>query len=158
MMKMTRPISLIILVFLGFFTGCSPTKVPVFSVTGTVTYQGEPVENALVSFVPESSELRGASAMTESNGQFIVVTQGAKENGAMSGNYKILVIKLVEIDDAGNEIIRKPVVEYNPNNEQVEIQYKQKNLLPEKYAKRETTDLTVTVGKQKNHFKLELID
>jgi hypothetical protein len=156
-MNMTRPISLIILVFLGFLTGCSPAGVPVSSVIGTLTYQGKPVENALISSIPESPEIRGASAMTDGNGQFVVVTQGAKENGAMSGNYKITVVKLIEIDDSGKEVIRKPV-EYNPNNEQVEIQYKQKNLLPEKYAKRETIDLTVTVGKQKNRFKLELTD
>jgi hypothetical protein len=146
------------MVFLGFLAGCSPAGVRVFPVTGTITYQGKPVENALVSFVPESPESRGASAMTESNGQFIVVAQGAKENGAMAGEYKIIVTKLIEIDDSGNEVIRKPVGEYNPNNEQVEIRYEQKNLLPEKYAKRETTDLKVTVEKKKNHFNLVLTD
>jgi hypothetical protein len=156
-MKLTRSINLIVLIFLGFLAGCSPAGVPVFSVSGIVTYQGNPVENALVSFIPESPEARGASAMTESNGQFVVVTQGAKENGAMTGKYKITITKLIEIDNSGNEVIRKPV-EYNPNNQQVEIQYKQKNLLPEKYAKRETTDLTVTVEKKKNYFKLVLAD
>ncbi|MDR2641968.1 MAG: hypothetical protein LBC74_04165 [Planctomycetaceae bacterium] len=157
MMKITRPISLIILIFLGIFTGCSPAGVPVYSVTGTVTYQGKPVENALVSLIPESTEIRGASAMTNGNGQFVVVTQGAKENGAMLGEYKILVTKLIEVDDSGKEVIREQV-KYNPNNNHNEIQYQQKNLLPKKYTKRETTNLTVTVGKQKNHFKLALTD
>ncbi|MDR1484644.1 MAG: carboxypeptidase-like regulatory domain-containing protein [Planctomycetaceae bacterium] len=157
-MQITRSIRFVIFVFLGFLVGCSSAEIPVYNVSGTVTYQGKPVAGALVSFVPEVPEIRGAAAMTDSNGQFVVVTQGAKENGAMYGKYKITVTKLIEVDNVGNEVIRKPVAEYNPNNKQVEIQYKQKNLLPEKYSKQDTTDLTVTVEKRKNNFKLELTD
>jgi hypothetical protein len=141
-----------------FVVGCNSGGISVSSVTGEVTYNGQPVENALISFVPQSPNGRGASGQSESNGTFVLLTQGATKSGAMSGEYKILVSKLVEIDESGKEVIRQVAKGYDPNNAQEEKRYPQKNLLPEKYAKEETTNLIVTVEKKKNHFKLELKD
>ncbi|MDR0705663.1 MAG: hypothetical protein LBF88_11825 [Planctomycetaceae bacterium] len=148
----------IILLSIIFVTGCNSGGLSVLSVTGEVTYNGKPVENALISFVPQSSNSRGASGQSESNGTFTLLTQGATKSGAMLGEYKILVSKVVEIDESGNEVKRVFSKGYDPTNTQEEKMFPQKKLLPEKYAKEETTDLMVTVEKKKNHFKLELKD
>jgi hypothetical protein len=137
--------------------GCGRGGFPVVLVSGEVLYNGQTVERALVSFVPQFAEGRGASAMTDSNGKFVLVTQGAAQNGAMPGEYKILVTKFIEVDKSGKEVVRQPK-EYKPGDTTPEIQYPQKNLLPEKYSQKDTTNLIVTVGKKKNYFKLELTD
>jgi hypothetical protein len=137
--------------------GCGHRGVPVVLVSGEVWYNGQTVEDALLSFVPQFADGRGASAMTDSNGKFVLVTQGAVKNGAVPGEYKILVTKLIEVDESGKKVIRQPK-ENKPGNTAPEIRYPQKNLLPEKYSKKDTTTLTVTVGKKENYFKLELTD
>jgi hypothetical protein len=141
-----------------FVVGCNADKVPVSPVTGEVIYNGKPVENALISFVPQSQNNRGASGQSEHDGSFVLLTQGATKNGAMTGEYKIVVSKVVEIDDSGNEVKRKITSTFDPNAAPEEPMHPQKNLLPEKYSKEETTDLTATVEKKKNHFKLTLKD
>jgi hypothetical protein len=141
-----------------FVAGCNSGGISVSTVTGEVIYNGKPVENALISFVPQSPNGRGASGQSESNGTFILLTQGATKNGVIPGSYKILVSKITEIDESGNEVKRQVTGGFDPNNMQEQKMYPQKNLLPEKYAKEETTDLTATVEKKKNHFKLELKD
>ncbi|MDR2170967.1 MAG: hypothetical protein LBP59_12560 [Planctomycetaceae bacterium] len=157
---MKKVLYIIIVLFAIFAVSCNSNQVPVSPVSGEVIYNGKPVENALISFVPQSSNGRGASAQTESNGSFVILTQGATKNGAMTGKYKVLVSKLVEIDGNGNEVKRKFIEKIdhaNPNSQQEQM-YPQKNLLPEKYAKEETTELIVNVEKKNNHFKLELKD
>ncbi|MDR1140418.1 MAG: hypothetical protein LBL62_01910 [Planctomycetaceae bacterium] len=156
---MTRITNIIVMIILGCFCGCTAKGIPVVSVTGTVTYQGKPIANALVAFIPQSSELRGASAMTKDNGTFTLLTQGAATSGAMAGEYKILVSKFIEVDNFGKEVIREPSGPYNPNNPPpLQIQYPQKNLLPEKYNNAETTPLTANITKGKNHLVLQLDD
>ncbi|MDR1383669.1 MAG: hypothetical protein LBJ67_07475, partial [Planctomycetaceae bacterium] len=67
----------------------------------------------------------------------------------------VLVSKWVAVDSSGKEIPPAPPKEYTPNAPP-EKQPIMKNLLPSKYEKKESTDLTVTVEKKKNDFKLEL--
>jgi hypothetical protein len=162
MIKITKTIMFIVVVttiFFGCFAGCAPRGISVVSVTGTVTYNGQPVENALISFVPQSPETRGASAITDRRGEFSLLTQGATGSGAMPGEYKVLVSKLVEVDESGKEVVRKPAEKFDPNNPSPqEIMYPQKNLLPEKYNREETTDLTANITKGKNRVLLNLED
>jgi hypothetical protein len=157
MIKKIYSVLLILLSALFIIGGCSTEEMPVVPVTGEVFLNGTPVENALVSFVPKSSGGRGASAMTEQNGSFILATQGATKNGAMPGEYIVLVSKWVATDNSGREIPPAPPKKYNPNETKtLEKQPVMKNLLPVKYEKKEITDLVVTVEKKKNHFKLDL--
>ncbi|MDR1384639.1 MAG: hypothetical protein LBJ67_12475 [Planctomycetaceae bacterium] len=148
----------IILFFVLFIGGCNSRGISVTTVTGEVTYNGTPVENALISFVPQTPNGRGASGQSESNGAFVLLTQGATQSGAMLGEYKVLVSKVVEIDSSGKEVKRELVENYDPVNPPQQKMYPQKNLLPEKYSKEDSTEFTVTVEKGKNHFKLALKD
>lgn len=112
-------------------TGCGaepgPETVPV---SGVVLWKGEPVEGALVVFLPknESDEsMIGAQAVTDAEGNFQLQTYvgGANlKDGIQPGNYVVTVTKLEVIQD----MRRKP-----------------KNLLPGKYAAAATTDLAAVV-------------
>jgi hypothetical protein len=147
----------ILCVVFSFVTGCGSGVVTVYPVTGEVIYEGKPVKNAMISFVPKSSDGRGASAQTTSDGTFIAATQGATKNGAMTGEYVVLISKWVSVDSAGNELPPPPPKEYNPQDEELPPPEPiRKNLLPSKYEQKESSDLNIVVERKKNHFKFEL--
>ena len=158
-MKYTFPI---LLVSLLVFTGCGPSGLRVFTVTGEVHYNGEPVDNAMVQFIPESPDGLGAFASTENGGKFVIATQGATKAGALEGEYRVLVTKTVAVDSSGRELPPVEEQEYSPYNMPTNVRPSgpppMKNFLPEKYASKDSTDLTVKVEKKPNHFLLELTD
>src|SRR6266851_1354444 len=83
-------------VFVGM--GCGTAK-PV-KVEGIVTLDGNPVEGAMVSFVPEGDEGRPASGLTGSDGVFHLTTL-SPEDGAAPGIYKVIVVKSASAGNTG---------------------------------------------------------
>ena len=76
-------------------SGCSP-KLPTVPVTGTVTYNGKPLDGAQVSFVSKEEGGHGASGTTDAQGRFSMQTYLAGQKsvaGAMPGDYGVTVIK-----------------------------------------------------------------
>jgi hypothetical protein len=66
---------------------CSDGKV---KVKGVVTLDGNPVEGAMVTFIPENGGGRNAFGTTQQGGSFRLTT--LKENdGVLPGNYKVTV-------------------------------------------------------------------
>jgi hypothetical protein len=103
--------------------GCSPHEKVEFK----VTLDGLPVGGAIVLLDPgENGTQLSASGLTNNEGVCSISTLG--KPGAARGSYKILVMK---VDDLKN----------GPQKRQV----KANNLLPAKYATKETTPFTVTV-------------
>jgi hypothetical protein len=144
------------------FAGCSQSGIEVFTVSGEVLYNGQPVDNAIVQFVAGTPDGRGAFASTENGGKFVIATQGAAKAGAVEGEYTVLVTKIVAVDKSGKELQQVAAEEYTPYN-QPKITGPSgppptKNFLPKKYVSKETTDLKVKVERKKNYFKLELTD
>lgn len=132
--------------------GCSPSGVAVTKASGELKYNGAPLEGATVSFVATASEGRGASAMTDQNGQFQVLTQGAQSAGCVPGTYKIKVAKVVEVDKNGNPA-------KNDTDADSEGIPTLKSVIPEKYSDAELSGLVAEVKKGgKNHFVFELKD
>lgn len=115
------------------------------SVTGTVLYDGEPVEGASVVFRSDSSV---ASGMTDSSGRFELRTQG-QGSGAEPGDYKVMVTKIPVVDAVMQEM---EAAEEDPAGGDA-----QKNELPDRYANFVDSPLefTVTPG-EKNDFTIEL--
>ena len=127
---------------------------------GTVTYKGQPVEGATVTFVPnvpfvpgETSDVKSATAQTDAEGKFQLTTFEAGD-GAVPGEYKVTVVKREQVatgtgvdqDDPG----------YDPNAPEPPAP---KHLLPEKYSAPASTPLTQTVAEgAENQFPLELTD
>ena len=79
--------------------GCGASNPPTTPVTGTVTYDGEPLEGATVTLTPDagSTGSRSASGISDASGNFIiktVFTDGANADGALAGTYTVQVSKL----------------------------------------------------------------
>jgi len=96
--------------FLGLFalivtTGCGPAGLTVQPVTGTVTYNGEPLEGALVTFVSTDPLGHGAVATTTADGTFSLHTHAAPQPGAVIGDYNVFVAKTMAVDAHGNEFL-----------------------------------------------------
>ena len=140
--------------------GCGRTALPVVKVTGKVTFNGAPLEEASIAFSPTTSEGREASGVTDVNGNFLLITQGATTNGCLPGSYRVTVCKSIPVDRRGNPIVF--VVTDDPDAPlpvglaSGEIP-KMKPLIPEKYNNADTSELTVEVTKRgQNSFVFEL--
>jgi hypothetical protein len=85
--------------FLATLVGCGgppePTRLPV---TGTVTLDGDPIGNALVSFLPEANTKTLPSfAATAPDGKYVLrAPQGQK--GIEAGTYRVTVSRLLRKD------------------------------------------------------------
>jgi len=133
-----------------------------YSVSGTVTYLGKPVESGSISFHP--SDKKGHSAGgTVTDGKFYISTV-ANEDGAVPGHYKVTIASQKQSLREGADPKLKLMYEKAratggvPIPPQVKKQLKTEHLVPEKYARPETTDLTADVKEQSNWFPFELKD
>jgi len=82
--------------------GCGGGELDVVPATGTVTLDGQPVEGATVTFVPQDADGRTATGTTDQSGKFVLQTAGAGE-GALPGKYKVTVSKVAVGAAAGTE-------------------------------------------------------
>jgi hypothetical protein len=108
--------------------GCSSSATELPVVSGTVTFQGAPVEGAMVVFHPPAgSEQQPAQAQTDAAGRFEMSThvgQGEYQTGLAPGKY-LVEIKKTELS---GDFTRPP-----------------RHLLPEKYANVKTSGLSADV-------------
>ncbi|MDR1958042.1 MAG: DUF4198 domain-containing protein [Planctomycetaceae bacterium] len=125
--------------------------------SGVVLYDGKPVEGALVLFVPDGGanvpEQRPASAETDVNGKFVMMTLQPKD-GVFPGKYKVVITKnipeKVYTFEETQEFFRRGRPTPVP---------KSHNHLPEKYADAQTTPLEITLEIKGNKtLKYELQD
>jgi hypothetical protein len=122
-------------------TSRNPDVVPV---TGTVTYQGQPVAEANVVF--QSNE-HGSFGVTDSRGRFQLQTLEPGD-GAFGGEYAVIISKVQvtvpQFDEGHPQYVPPPPPKY---------------LVPKKYSDARTAGLTASVVKgQKNDFSFELKD
>ncbi|HEV3021571.1 MAG TPA: carboxypeptidase-like regulatory domain-containing protein [Pirellulales bacterium] len=170
--------------FLATF-GCNPApKITTIAASGTVTYNGKPVEKATVTFFPADKGGRQAVGVTGSDGRFMLKTHlggSTMESGAEANEYKVTVIFKKEpispIQGAPptdpEEIKKKRAegramgaaqAEKSQAEGEAAKRSKGKTLgvdseLPAKYADFDTTPFTATVkAGEKNDFPFELKD
>lgn len=134
--------------------GCGSGNPDTAPATGSVTYNGKPVEGASVQFSPEETGGKGASGKTDASGNF-TLTSYEEGDGAVPGKYKVTIYKRDESavktaeeehDAAGGAAADAPSAA-------------PKELLPVKYKKIETSGLTAEVkADTDNTFKFELTD
>ncbi|MBA4187725.1 MAG: hypothetical protein C0467_06870 [Planctomycetaceae bacterium] len=85
----------------AFLAGCgsNSSTSTTAEVTGTVTLDGKPLENAEVQFVPKSDPALGLHvAKTDSSGRF-KITQDSPTNPVKPGTYAVLVSKVIGGND-----------------------------------------------------------
>ena len=148
---MNKKISTFLLCFVCLFViaGCG-NKLKTYKVTGTVTYKGEPVSNASVTFSPKV-EGKGlvAFSYTDENGVYTLQTpEGRPGGGTTPGEYLVLIQKmeLVNLGQTG--------VDSTGN---AQFNQKVNQLLPNKYSGNESP-LSATVTTSKNVFNFDLTD
>jgi hypothetical protein len=126
----------------GFSPGCSGgTGVEgVVAVSGTVTYQGRPVEGANVMFAPEAPEARSASGSTDASGRFQLTTLQPGD-GALCGRYKVAVSKVQVENTMTADEAREWFEKHGGPPEAGNV----KNALPEEYKSAESSGLTAEV-------------
>jgi hypothetical protein len=126
--------SLVVLSAAILLAGCGKAQEPwekVYPATGIVKYQGKPLPGATITLIPEDTSFPKSvrpTAVTDADGEFEIGTYSTGD-GAPAGNYKVLILHFP---------VEGP--EENP--------HAGPNDLPEKYAKAETTDLTVTIEEE----------
>ena len=81
---------LCLLVVLAAPLGCNSSGVPLAKVKGRITYQGQPVANASISFIPEQLGVIPALGKTDSDGNYQLSTYGVTD-GAPVGSCRVAI-------------------------------------------------------------------
>lgn len=136
---------------LGLMTtvGCGggSDRPPLYPVEGIVTYNNDPVGNASVVFMPKEGLV--AIGRTDETGKYKLLTQGAE--GAMAGDFDVVVNASEQLKEATAE-----EVEGMSDRERAQLN---RSLIPARYSKRETSQLTATVKEgEGNTFNFDLKD
>ena len=138
--------------FSVFLTGCGDKEKPlkVEFVQGVVTFDGEPVVGASISFFPVvgGGSTETAGGFSNASGVYRLTSMnGTPEKGAVAGEYLIVVEKY------STETIYPPGRQNDPDapTEAVTTHF-----LPAVYREATTTPLTATVNKGTNTINLEL--
>ena len=135
--------------------GCGGSTMPkIYPATGTVTWKGEPLADATVSFVPSAGA--PSDGKTDAQGKFTIMTNGMP--GARAGACKVTVSKFA---GAGASMPAAPKPEdMMKMYEQKKKGGVEKGEVPAKYGRADTSGLAaeVTTDGAKNVFTFDLKD
>jgi hypothetical protein len=121
--------------------GCGGTG-PV-KVSGTVTLNGEPVEGALVQFVPAKDGGRPATAVTGPDGGFSLTTI-ENQDGALPGDYKVVITYKPPVESGPAQSTEQGMREIMKLQEKAK-KVKPKYVIPPAYSDASKTPLTQSV-------------
>jgi len=119
--------------------GCGSSNV--VPVTGTLTYKGQPVTNAIVNFVPEKG--RPSLGETDQNGRF-TLTYDPQTKGAEVGKHRVFVMHNVAADASKPGIVPGMTPKLSPESSEFFSKYSG--------AK---SKIEVTIDKSKSDLKLD---
>ncbi|MDR0392566.1 MAG: DUF4198 domain-containing protein [Planctomycetaceae bacterium] len=150
---------------LMLFNGCGRSGHEIYPATGKILYNGKPLDGAQVSFHPHDPSGFVAVAITKADGTFSLLTTGAEKNGAIAGDYDVLISKVIIEDDIApttniqQEQNPKTSIMETPANPQNERRPTMTSVIPEKYAQPDKPLFKATVAKkQNNNYLFELDD
>jgi len=141
--------------------GCGWRGPAVEMVKGRVLLDGEPLGGASVGFLPAASG-NGVHAfgVTETDGSFRLTTlpEGAAKAGTATGDYQIVISKIIRVDPNGPPPSAKPRPGASyPKLERVGAwQPDSLIIVPSDYGMAATSGLTATVKRGVNEFTFEL--
>lgn len=157
---------------IGFFllglTGCSDPDSKYAKVGGTITYNGEPVEGATVTFQSTAAGGESASGSTDAAGKYSVTSVYAVQGGAgvLPGDYTVTIAKRSRPVDPDEEAHRKGEITYDELQQRKAARPpmasgagRSEHLLPRKYTVASESGLKATVQQGKNpSFDFDLTD
>lgn len=160
---MRNIMTLVVILALAGVSACSNDdgELPLtFPTEITITHNGEPVEGATVTMVPQVPDGKGAAGITDEDGVARMnAFAAAGGKGVLPGRYKVTVQKVqstapaVDPDDRQAYEERMREMQRNPDA------FAPEDLLPTKYKRAETSDLECTVSAQSdNRFAFDLRD
>ena len=130
------------------FLGCGPSRPTTAPVSGKVTYQGKPVTEGRIMFYPQHG--RPATGTIGADGSYHLTTFKAND-GAAPGKYKVTIDATHAVGGA------QPT---GPQDERSLFKSgnvpKMERLVPQKYSRLETTDLTAEVKDGNNTIDFKL--
>lgn len=121
---------------------------------GTLIYNGKPVPNAVVTFLPESDGLT-AEAVTNQDGEFALASTGLP--GAPAGKYRVRVVAV-----EAQQVVSSGMSEEQQRESMMKAMFGKQSLpkyrVPKKYADVNTSGLVaeVTDDPEKNNFEFKL--
>lgn len=133
--------------------GCGDEFPERYSVTGTVKYNGQPVEKGTITFKPAGAEGMPASGTIE-KGDYSLTTVN-EDDGAVPGEYNVVVTS-VDIDLS--QMQKNSGGGAGRHDDIIKASKKAKHLVPSKYAVPDTSGLKVTVKAESNTFPFDLTD
>jgi hypothetical protein len=138
--------------------GCGEAGPKLLPASGTVTYQGKPLEGALVSFLGEGNVL--GSGTTDAAGKYTISTLGRP--GAVPGKNQVAVTKQTGSKGVAKDAGPPPTP---PSPEEIQAKMKAamsgakvENLVPAKYADPAQSGFTADVQPGKSTFDFTLTD
>ena len=127
------------------FIGCGDGGLATVKVTGTVTFDGEPLPGASINFAPKTQgQGHTGYAITDASGRYQLQTlQGKADAGTTPGEYLVSVSK-EEVDPAAPP----PAQGYSAQT---------RSVIPRRYTNPSSSGLTATVeNKRSNEINFEL--
>lgn len=139
-----------------------------YPVTGTVTYNGKPLDGAAVAFVNKNPDERSAAATTDQEGRFSLTTfvgAGQILRGAPAGEYGVTITKMTAESAASNgpdmehmsaqerqAMMTKMMSDQIPTRgaDGKPVDKKPKSAIPEKYNSVKTSGFSATVASGDN--------
>ncbi len=136
---------LVLPVFFPVLSGCGGSRGPeLATVTGVITLDGEPVQQAVIRFLPDNSQGTSgpiAAGSVDSSGRYTLASPGGR-SGAVLGHHLVTVI----CDDLPVREVSEGVFENIEKSCHV----------PSRYASEQSSGLTAEVTNGKNEINFEL--
>lgn len=159
-----RALAVLIGPALLFVLGCSGDDglATRYAVSGTVNYNGKPLEKGRINFIPKARDARPASGKI-ANGSFTLTTL-TTDDGAVPGEYKVSV-DTKEFDEAAAKAESEKLAQKHglkgmgpqmPPEVLATLNKKAKSTIPEKYSNPDKSELTATVKASSNSFTFDL--
>ena len=151
----------LVLVVVSLLAGCSgdggpANRQPTKPVKVTVNYKGQPVADAVVTFINQEGEAAPAYGKTDAQGMAKMKTY-VEGDGAVLGQHKVTITKTETVGGGSTALQSSP--DYVPPPEGGAPLPTAKSLIPEKYGLLATSNLTAEVKSDgKNEFTFDLTD
>lgn len=123
------------LVLLIVFMGCNASNL--YPVQGMITYEGKPVPNGTVNFIPNSN---GPTATGEITNGFYRLSTHFSGDGAQPGTYRVIIVAMEDQAERLPEE-RSPLPAA---------------IVPVRYTSLATSDLTATIDEKQNKIDFDL--
>ncbi len=144
--------------------GCSSSSVPLGQVNGVITIDGDPLANAIVTFIPKQGG-RPSSGATNSQGEYQLLY--ATEKGALVGQHDVTIQMNPEGLEVGEESHEAESIYGSPNPVEkqsddakariasMKSQKAAEKMVPEKYRKPGELSAEVKSGQNQINFELK---